>query len=177
MRVLNSGVLLFFALLAAASGGALAQELRISHQWTAGVDGRDRAARLFAQEAESRTTGLKFRIYPSSSLNIKPPDLLDALQKNSLEMAVYPLTYAVATVPEFSLAGLPGLVPNLQAARALKDTEIYTTLQSIAEANGIRIVTWWWSPGHSSRRAAEYPIRSRSRASECAPPTPYSSEC
>ena len=147
MRVLNSGVLLLFAVLAAASTNAFAQELKISHQWAEGVDGRDRATRLFVQEVESRTAGLKFRIYPSSSLNIKPPQLLGALQNNALEMAVYPLTYAVATVPEFSLAGLPGLVPNLQAARALKDTEIYTMLQSIAEANGLRIVTWWWSPG------------------------------
>jgi TRAP-type transport system periplasmic protein len=147
MRVLNCGVLLLFAILAPAYGSALAQELKISHQWTEGVDGRDRATRVFVQEVESRTEGLKFRIYPKSSLNIKPPELLGALQKNTLEMAVYPLTYAVATVPEFSLAGLPGLVPSLQAARALKGTEIYTTLQSVAEANGIRIVTWWWSPG------------------------------
>ena len=101
MRVLNSGVLLFFALLAAASGGALAQELRISHQWTAGVDGRDHGA--LCRERESRTTGLKHVC--NSSLNIKPPDLLDALQKNSLEMAVYPLTYAVATVPNFRSPG------------------------------------------------------------------------
>jgi TRAP-type transport system periplasmic protein len=147
MRVLNSSVLLLLSILATASSDALAQELKISHQWAEGIDGRDRAARVFVQEVESRTAGLKFRIFPSSSLNIKPPELLSALQKNTLEMAVYPLTYAVATVPEFSLAGLPGLVPNLQAARALKGSEIYKTLQSIAEANGIRIVTWWWSPG------------------------------
>src|SRR5262249_32962632 len=119
----------------------------ISHQWTEGIDGRDRAARVFVQEVEARATGLKFRIYPNSSLNIKPTEVLAALQSNTLEMAVYPLVYGVDKVPEFSLAGLPGLVPDLNAAHALKGSEIHATLQSLAEANGIHIVTWWWAPG------------------------------
>src|SRR6185295_3115946 len=99
-----------------AQSTALAQEIRISHQWAEHTDARDRAARIFAQEAEARAQGLKFRIYPNSSLNIKPDDLLDALQNDKLEMAVYPLVYGVPKVPEFSLAGLPGIVPNLAAS-------------------------------------------------------------
>ena len=128
-------------------GMAFAQEIKISHQWAEGIDGRDRAARVFAQEVESRAKGLKLRVFPKSSLNIKPGDVLDALRSNRLEMAIYPLTYAVNEVPEFSLAGLPGLVPDLDAARALKGSAIQTTLQEIAENNGIHIVSWWWSPG------------------------------
>jgi TRAP-type transport system periplasmic protein len=62
-------------------------------------------------------------------------------------MAIYPLTQAVGEVPEFSLAGLPGLVPDLDAARALKASAMHETLQDIAAANGLRIITWWWSPG------------------------------
>src|SRR5262245_61957983 len=123
------------------------QELRISHQWAEGIDGRDRAARVFVQEVGARTTGLKFRIYPNSSLQIRPTDLFAALQANKVEMAVYPLTYAVDQVPEFSLAGLPGLVPDLDAARALKNSEMHAMLQSVAEAHGIRILTWWWAQG------------------------------
>jgi hypothetical protein len=30
---------------------------------------------------------------------------------------------------------------------ALKGTEIHGMLQSLAEANGMRILTWWWAPG------------------------------
>jgi TRAP-type transport system periplasmic protein len=127
--------------------GASAQEIRISHQWTEGIDGRDRAARVFVQEVEARATGLKFRIYPNSSLKIKPTEVLAALQSNTLEMAVYPLVYGIDKVPEFALSGLPGLVPDLNAAHALKGSEIHATLQSLAEANGIHIVTWWWAPG------------------------------
>src|SRR3546814_6097204 len=59
--------------------GAAAQEIRILHQWAEG-DARDRTARIFAQEAETRSHGLKFRVYPNSSLDIKPRDQLDALQ-------------------------------------------------------------------------------------------------
>ena len=126
---------------------ATAQEIRISHQWAEQTDARDRAARVFAQEAEMRAPGLKFRVYASSTLGIKPGDLLDALQKGKLEMAVYPLVYAVPKVPEFSLAGLPGLVPNFAAAQALKTSDIYAMLQSIAEENGIRILALLWNPG------------------------------
>jgi TRAP-type C4-dicarboxylate transport system substrate-binding protein len=129
------------------TGDLLAEEIKISHQWAEGVDGRDRAARVFVQEAEARAKDLKFRIFPKSSLNIQPPQVLGALRENRLQMAIYPLTYAVGEVPEFSLAGLPGLVPDLDAARALKSSAIHDTLQSIAEASGLRIITWWWSPG------------------------------
>ena len=123
------------------------QEIRISHQWAEATDGRDRAARVFAQEVEAHAKGLKLRVYPNSSLNINPTEILGALQSNSIEMAVYPLTYAATKIPEFSLAGLPGLVPDLEAAQALKGSEIHARLQSLAEAHGIRILTWWWAPG------------------------------
>src|SRR5262245_53351048 len=116
----------------------LAQEMRISHQWAEGTDARDRAASIFAQEAALRAPDLKFRIHPNSSLNIKPGDVLGALQEGKLEMAVYPLVLGVPKVPEFSLAGLPGLVPDIAAAQALKSSEVYDMLRSIAEENGIR---------------------------------------
>jgi TRAP-type C4-dicarboxylate transport system substrate-binding protein len=136
-----------FMLAGAHRDRAAALEIKISHQWAEGVDGRDRATRVCAQEAEARAEGLKFRVYPNSSLQIKPTQLLAALQSNALAMAVYPLTYGVGEVPEFSLAGLPGLVPDLDAAHALRGSELHTQLQALAQANGIRILTWWWAPG------------------------------
>jgi len=102
---------------------------------------------VFAQEVATRAHGLRLTVYPDSTLKIKPTELFGALQANTLEMAVYPLTYAVAQVPEFSLAGLPGLVPDLDAAQALKGSEVHAMLQSLAEAHGVHILTWWWAPG------------------------------
>jgi TRAP-type C4-dicarboxylate transport system substrate-binding protein len=154
MRVALIACLLLVAAHAPFQSSAAAQEIRILHQW-AEADARDRTARIFAQEAEMRARGLKFRVYPNSSLDIKPRDQLDALQSGKLEMAVYPLVYAVSKVPEFSLAGLPGIVPNLAASQALKDSEIFEVLQSIAEKNGIRILALLWNPGGFLARSGE----------------------
>jgi TRAP-type transport system periplasmic protein len=145
VRFLNTTWLVFTLVLACAPESALSQEIKLAHQWAGSSDGRDRAAHVFAQEVEARTSGLKVRIIPNSSL--KPAEMLKALQTNALEMAVFPLTYAVGKVPEFSLAGLPGLVPDLEAALALKGSEMHATLQSLAETQGFRILSWWWAPG------------------------------
>jgi len=147
MRFSRLVCLVLLAALAPLRGPAVAQEIRISHQWAEGTDARDRAARVFAKEAEARASDLKFRVYPNSSLNIPPRELLAALQAGKVEMAVYPLVYATPKVPEFSLAGLPGLVPTFEAAQALKTSEIFAMLQSIAEENGIRLLAMLWNPG------------------------------
>src|SRR5215468_7641094 len=128
MRLVKLGYLLAVVVVILAKNQVSAQEIKISHQWAEGVDGRDRAARVFVQEVEARAKDLKFRIFAKSSLNIQPPEVLRALRDNRLQMAIYPLTYAVGEVPEFSLAGLPGLVPDLDAARALKSSAIHDTL-------------------------------------------------
>ena len=123
-------------------------------------------------------TDLKFRIYPNSSLNIKPRDQLDALQSGKLEMAVYPLVYAVSKVPEFSLAGLPGIVPNLAASQALKSSEIFEMLQSIAEDNGIRILALLWNPGgFLAKDRGDLGAEIRARAAACGCPTRCSGSC
>ena len=146
MRLLHAAVLLLLVI-DVTPATPRAQEIRISHQWAEHTDARDRAARIFVQEVEKRTRELSFRIYPNSSLNIKPSDLLGALQDESLEMAIYPLAYAASKAPEFSLAGLPALVPNVKAARALKSSAIFLMLQSLAEDNGFKILALLWNPG------------------------------
>ena len=124
-----------------------AQEIKISHQWKANVDGRDRATRVFVQEVNKRDPNLKFRIFPASSLNIKPVAQLDALQNGTLEMAVFPMSYAVGKASEFSIIIMPGTVPTLAHAMKLRGTPFQAKLNELAEKNGIRIITWWWTPG------------------------------
>ena len=84
---------------------------------------------------------------PNYRLRLTSKGQLDALQTGQLEMAVFPFSYAAEKIPEASLALLPGLVPSLEIAQQLKSTELYERLQQIAQANGVRIITWWWSPG------------------------------
>lgn len=126
---------------------AQAQTIKISHQWRAEADARDKATRIFVDEVKKRTSGLNFRIYPSRSLIADPIGQFDAMQSGALEMAVYPLVYAVGKVPEFSITILPGLIRGLDQAVALKNSKYHDTLQEIAHKNGVHIVTWWWTPG------------------------------
>jgi TRAP-type transport system periplasmic protein len=130
-------------------GSAVAQGdlIRISHQWRAETDARDRATRVFVEEVGKHAPELRFRIYPGSSLIANPVAQFEALTDGALEMAVYPLVYAVGRVPEFSITILPGLIPSMQAALDLKGSAYHDMLQEIAHENGVHIVTWWWTPG------------------------------
>jgi TRAP-type C4-dicarboxylate transport system substrate-binding protein len=133
---------------------AQAMEIKISHQWKANVDGRDRAARLFVKEVEKADPSIKFRIYPAQSLGIKPVAQLDAIQNGTLEMAIFPMSYAVGKAKEFSAVILPGTIPNLDFAMDLKKTGYYKKLQALSEKNGFRIITWWWTPGGFATKAS-----------------------
>jgi TRAP-type C4-dicarboxylate transport system substrate-binding protein len=124
-----------------------AQEIKISHQFKANTDGRDKATRLFVEEVNKRDKTLRFRIYPGSSLNIKPVAQLDALQAGTLEMAVFPMSYAAGKIPEFSITIMPGTISNLDYAMKLKNTEFRKRLQDLAHKHNIHLVTWWWTPG------------------------------
>ena len=126
---------------------AAAQEIKISHQFKANTDARDKATRVFVEEVNKKDPSLKFRIFPGSSLNIKPVAQLDALQAGSLEMSVFPMSYAVGKIPEMSITIMPGTITSLDQALKLKGTPFHKKLQEVAERNGIHIVTWWWTPG------------------------------
>ena len=134
---------------------ALTKEFKISHQWPAGIDARDRAARTFVKEVQARVPGMSFQIYPELALKLKAEEQFDALRSGKLEMSVYPLPCAVTKVPEFSLAVLPGLFPSIDAARGLKNSKVSDQLQAVANKNGVHIVAWWWVPGSFVTRNRE----------------------
>lgn len=134
---------------------ALAQEIKISHQWKANTDGRDKATRVFVEEVNKKDPSIKFRIYPGSSLNIKPAAQFDALQAGSLEMAVFPMSYAVGKVPEFSITIMPGTITSIDHAMRLKGSPFHKKLQDLAHKNGVHIVTWWWTPGGFASKERE----------------------
>lgn len=122
-------------------------DVRVSHQWKQGTDARDRALRIFVDEVRKRIPDAKFRIYPELSLNIKALAQYDALQSGTLEMTIYPLTYAADKVPEFSVTVLPGAVGNLEEAAKLKNSAYHRKLQEVANRNGVHVLTWWWTTG------------------------------
>ena len=129
------------------SVNASGTELRLSHQFEANTDARDRGARLLAAEVAKRAPGLSITVHPNSSLGIKPEAQYDAILDGRLEMAVLPLFYASAHIPELSIALLPGVPADLAQAKLLKGTDFYRRLQALCESKGFHIVTWWWLKG------------------------------
>lgn len=144
LRNLLTGIL-GLGLLAAVPASAM--EIKISHQWRQGADSRDTAARLFAEEVTKRDPSITFRIYPGRSLIASPTKQIDALQDGTVEMSVYPLVYAAGKVPDFSITLMPGAFASIDEAVKLKNSPFYDKLQDIAMENGIRVMTWWWTPG------------------------------
>lgn len=136
--------------------GAAQQHFRISHQWSADIDARDRAARVFVTEVQKRVPTISFSIHPKVSLGIKPAEQFDALVDGRLDLAIYPLFYGTKKVPEFSIGLLPGVPANTELAGLLKGSEFEEKLQALAMENGVRILTWWWLGGGLAARTQEF---------------------
>jgi TRAP-type transport system periplasmic protein len=129
------------------TGVAQSQELKISHQFPAEVDSRDRAARMFIAEVLKRAPHLKLSLHPASSLKIEPVAQMGALASGELAMSIFPLIYAVGRAPEMAITMFPFVPADLEMAAQLRGTPFEQKLQVLAEANGVRILTWWWMPG------------------------------
>src|SRR6516162_3072273 len=130
--------------------------LKISHQFPAGTmeqgDFRDRLCRRFAAEVETRTKGaLKFEIYPGSSL-MKTFAQFSALRKGALDLSLYPLPYAGGEVQAMNLGLMPCLVTTYEQGAKWKDAAIGKALVRIAEAKGVKFVTWVWQAGGLASR-------------------------
>jgi TRAP-type C4-dicarboxylate transport system substrate-binding protein len=57
------------------------------------------------------------------------------------------MSYAVGKAAEFSIIIMPGTVPSLAHAMKLRGTPFQAKLNELAGKHGIRIITWWWTPG------------------------------
>ncbi|HJV80251.1 TRAP transporter substrate-binding protein DctP [Noviherbaspirillum sp.] len=140
-------------LFCSAVGSVQAQEFKLTHQWKQGADSRDVAARQFVKEVSSKDPSLKFRIYPGASLISNPLKQVDALQDGTVEMSIIPLIYAAGKIPEFSVTILPGAVSSAADAMTLRNSPYAKKLQEVAEANGLHLLTWWWTEGGFVNRA------------------------
>lgn len=135
------------ALIAALSVGAVgAQTLKLTHQWPQG-DGRDEGARKFVEEVRKEAPDIKFRIYPGASLISNPLKQIDALAEGSIDLSIFPLIYGVGKAPEFSATIIPGAFKSVEDAMRFKGTKYEDLLQQVAEKQGFRVLTWWWTEG------------------------------
>lgn len=128
----------------AESGDATTLRLALQYSET---DYRGVLAQQFADKVEELTDGdVTFRLYFSSSL-MEPTEMFNAMQGGGLDAAVLPLDYASGDVPQFSMAIMPAVVRNYTQAENWETSGMGERIQSIAEENGISIVTWNWGGG------------------------------
>ena len=130
--------------------------LKISHQFPGGTidqgDFRDRLVRKFAADVEKKTNGgLKFEIYPNSSL-VKVNSQFSALRKGALDMSLVPLSYAGGEVPETNIGLLPALVPSYDVGSKWKNAEVGKLLSQMLADKGVVVVTWIWQAGGVASR-------------------------
>jgi TRAP-type C4-dicarboxylate transport system substrate-binding protein len=131
--------------------------LKISHQFPGGTidqgDFRDRLCRRFAAEVEKRTNGgLKFDIYPNSSL-VKVNSQFSALRRGALDLSLVPLSYAGGEVAETNIGLLPALVPSYDVGSKWKTAEVGKLLSQILADKGIVVVAWIWQAGGVASRS------------------------
>jgi TRAP-type C4-dicarboxylate transport system substrate-binding protein len=141
--------------LIACSSGATGNDkttFRLSHQWAAATEGKqgDFRAELadnFSKEVEERTNGaVDITQYPNASL-VGAEEQFDALKSGTIDLSVFPLSYASGKVPAFDITMMPGLVRNHQQARSWPDSEAGKEVEELAEENGLKILTWVWNSG------------------------------
>ncbi|WP_426191668.1 TRAP transporter substrate-binding protein DctP [Massilia sp. DWR3-1-1] len=133
-----------------------ATTLKISHQFPGGTvaegDFRDRLCRMFAAEVEKRSKGgLKFEIYPGSSL-MKTNAQFSAMRKGALDLALVPLAYAGGEVPEVNIGLMPGLVTSYDQGYGWKNAEVGKELNRILLEKGIVLISWIWQAGGVASR-------------------------
>jgi TRAP-type C4-dicarboxylate transport system substrate-binding protein len=132
------------------SSGSEPVTLKLAHQWAAPTgdkgDYRSLLAVKFAEEVEKRSNGsIKVEVYPANSLT-GPKQQFDALNKGSLDMAVWAPFYAAGKVPEFSISLMPGIIKSSDQAWKWKDAEVGKEVESLLEENGSKILIWTWAP-------------------------------
>lgn len=106
---------------------ANAEELRLSHQWSA-KDIRHQVAQIVADGVAKADVDLEIKIFGSKSL-FKPREQYRPLSRGQLDMTVLPLSYAGGQQPAFNLTLMPGLVKNHDHAARLSNSPFMEALE------------------------------------------------
>ena len=130
-----------------ASGAAVAEELKASHQWPGGTgDMRDEMVQIIARDVKAADVGLDIKVFPGASL-FKPKDQWNAMIKGQLDITAFPLDYAGGKHPQFNLTLMPGLVKNHEHARRLNDSPFMQEIKAIMDEAGVIVLADTWLAG------------------------------
>ncbi|MCF3932089.1 TRAP transporter substrate-binding protein DctP [Acuticoccus sp. M5D2P5] len=131
--------------LAFAMGGASAEELKLSHQWSTS-DIRHQVAQMVADEVEAADVDLSIRIYPSGSL-FSANEQYNPLSRGRLDMTVLPLSYAGGQRPAYNLTLMPGLVKNHDHGARLSDSPFMDELEAIMAEDDVMVLVHGYLAG------------------------------
>ena len=144
MKTLKLALLAASALALTASG-ALAKELRLSHQWST-KDVRHQVAQMVADEVKAAGVDLDIKIFPSKSL-FKPREQYKPLSRGQLDMTVLPLAYAAGQRPAYNLTLMPGLVKNHDHAARLNESEFMGELEKLMAEDDVMVLVHGYLAG------------------------------
>ena len=132
-------------LAAAVAAPAVAEELKLSHQWSTS-DVRHKIAEIVAEEVEKAGVDLSIRIYPSRSL-FKPREQYRPLSRGQLDMVVLPLAYAGGERPAYNLTLMPGLVKNHDHAARLNESPFMEEIEAIMAEDDVMVLVHGYLAG------------------------------
>ncbi|MBI1206058.1 MAG: ABC transporter substrate-binding protein [Azospirillum sp.] len=139
--------------LGALSAPATAITFKASHQWPAGTgDFRDEMIQIIAREVNAANVGIDVKVFPGASL-VKPKDQWNALAKDQIQLALFPLDYAAGKHAQFSATLMPGLVKNHDHARRLSASPFMAEIKKIIEGDDVMVlVDSWLAGGFASKK-------------------------
>ena len=133
------------AALAVTASGAMAAELRLSHQWST-KDVRHQVAQIVADEVAAADVDLEIKIFPSKSL-FKPREQYKPLSRGQLDMTVFPLSYAGGQQPAFNLTLMPGLVKNHDHAARLNESPFMEAIEAKMAEDDVMVLVHGYLAG------------------------------
>lgn len=149
------GLLFPVLILAGCGDGGDTVRLLASHQFPGGKgDFRDEMVQLIAREVKAADVGLEIRVYPGKTL-YKPKEQWNAMVKDQLDIAAFPLAYAGGRHPEFNLTLMPGLVKNHEHARRINDSAFMERIEAIMDDAGVIVLAHVWLAGGFGSRKGE----------------------
>jgi len=118
--------------------------LRFSHSYTDG-DTRDNWADQIAEQMAAKTDGrVLIEVYPNQQL-FKAKAQADAVARNRLDLAIYPLPWLSGRAPITEIGALPGLVTSPMDGVGWRQRAIWPMLQEAVSATGVELVGSGWA--------------------------------
>jgi len=139
-------------LLGALVAPAMAETLKLSHQWSEG-DVRHQVAQMVADEVAAADVDLKIQIFPNQTL-FKAREQYTPLSRGQLDMTVLPLSYAGGQQPAYNLTLMPGLVKNHDHGARLSKSPFMEEIETVMAGDDvITLVHGYLAGGFGSNKA------------------------